>query len=395
MRSIFFFLSQARPLLSELEMKMQSSSSSSICIFLVSRFLRNAHALASASTQQGTKEDHILSISHNAAMEEGHCDLLSFALIGSTTEGSEYYSAFYTFIAVSTLTFVVSTVTRNYSQVDKLWSIVPFVYAWIAVTDQRTLLMAILATIWGIRLTANFARRGGYHWPPWRGDEDYRWAFIQQGQLVGILKYRIPWMIFNLTFISFYQNFLLMLIVAPSYVASTMAKDPSCNAAPLNIFGLDGLATVLMMTFIVIESIADNQQHKFQTEKYRQINAGVNREGDYADGFCQSGLFAIVRKPNYAAEQCIWISFYLFSVAATATATGGQIFNWSFIGAFLLVTLFQGSGWFTEKLTLIKYPVKYAMYQKRVPLYVPKLFGNGARADSSETSPLVTQKKER
>jgi len=324
-------------------------------------------------------------------MEEGNCDLLSLALSGITTEGSAYYNAFYACIAVSTLTFVVSTVTGNYSQVDKLWSIVPFAYAWIAVTDQRTLLMAILATIWGIRLTANFARRGGYQWPPWRGDEDYRWAFIQQGRFVEILKYPIPWMVFNLTFISFYQNFLLLLIAAPSYVASTMANDPSCNVAPLNIFGLDGLATVLMITFIVIELIADNQQYKFQTEKYRQINAGVEREADYADGFCQSGLFAIVRKPNYTAEQCIWISFYLFSLAAT----GGKMFNWSIIGCILLVTLFQASGQFTEKLTLTKYPVKYAMYQKRVPLYVPKLFGNGARADSSETSPLVEEKKER
>jgi steroid 5-alpha reductase family enzyme len=44
------------------------------------------------------------------------------------------------------------------------------------------------------------------------------------------------------------------------------------------------------------------------------------------------------------------------------------------MGCFLLVTLFQGSGRFTEKLTLLKYPEKYSQYQKRVPLYVPAPF---------------------
>jgi|EP00979_Chaetoceros_neogracilis_P013580 steroid 5-alpha reductase family enzyme len=322
-------------------------------------------------------------------MDEDQCDLLQSVHRGITTEGSAYYNSFCACIAVSALTFVVSTITGNYSQVDKLWSIVPFVYTWMAVTDQRTLLMAILASIWGIRLTANFSRRGGYQWPPWQGDEDYRWAFIQQGRLVKILKHRVPWILFNLTFISFYQNFLLLLIVAPSFVAWTVASDPSCSAAPFNIFGLDGLATLLVLGFILIESIADNQQYKFQTEKYNQINAGVERRGEFADGFCQSGLFAIVRKPNYAAEQSIWISFYLFSVAAT----GGMIMNWSIIGCLLLVSLFQGSGWFTEHLTLIKYPLKYAMYQKRVPLYVPQLFGSRTPPKGPETAPLVEEKK--
>jgi steroid 5-alpha reductase family enzyme len=322
------------------------------------------------------------------------CDLLSAAIDGISDDSSPYYTAFYSCIFVSALTFVVSTVTRNYSQVDKLWSITPFAYAWMAVADQRTLLMAILATIWGIRLSWNFNRRGGYHWPPWKGEEDYRWAFIQTGHYIGVLKYPIPWMLFNLSFISFYQNFLLMLTAAPSFVAWSMATDPSCrgNSVPLNMFGLDGLATVLVLALIIIETTADNQQYAFQTEKYRQINAGVERKGQYADGFCQSGLYSIVRKPNYAAEQSIWISFYIFSIAAT----GGKLVNWSIIGCVLLVILFQGSGRFTEKLTLLKYPKKYAEYQKRVPLFVPRLFGKQQPSpQASETAPLVEEKKVR
>ena len=301
------------------------------------------------------------------------CNLLSVAIDGISDDSSIYFAAFYTCIAFSTLTFVVSSITGNYSQVDKLWSITPFIYAWIAVVDQRTLIMAVVATIWGIRLTYNFHRRGGYHWPPWKGEEDYRWAYIQQGHFVPILKEPIPWILFNFGFISFYQNFLLLLTAAPAFVASTMATNAFCgdHVAPFNIFGLDGIAVVLMIAFIIMESVADNQQYAFQTEKYRQINAGEERTGEYADGFCQSGLFAIVRKPNYCAEQFIWISFYIFSVAATGTGKG--FINWSAIGFILLVILFQGSGPFTEKLTLQKYPVKYAEYQTKVGLYIPRL----------------------
>ena len=34
--------------------------------------------------------------------------------------------------------------------------------------------MAAVSALWGLRLTYNFYRRGGYAWPPWTGEEDYR-----------------------------------------------------------------------------------------------------------------------------------------------------------------------------------------------------------------------------
>lgn len=292
------------------------------------------------------------------------CDLIGALLFGSATNGNPYNTALIVCNFCVVVTFVVSTVSKNYSQVDKIWSIVPAVYAWIPVCDERTLLMAICATIWAVRLTWNFARRGGYQWPPWKGDEDYRWEEIQKGNLVKVLTKPVPWMLFNLGFISFYQNVLLLLIAYPSFVAYTAAND--CETARHGLGLLDWVAAACFLACIVIEGIADNQQYAFQTEKYRQRNAGEPLTGDYADGFNQSGLFAIVRKPNYAAEQGIWISFYVFSVSAIGV-------NWSGIGWILLVLLFQGSGWFTESLTIPKYP-KYKEYQQRVPLYLPNPF---------------------
>jgi len=303
------------------------------------------------------------------------CNLSSALIQGITSNnnGGAYSLAFSTCIIVAVTTFFTSTITNNVSQIDKLWSIIPVVYTWYAVCDSRTFIMATLATLWGVRLTHNFYRRGGYTWPPWKGEEDYRWEYIRQGHFLKILANPIIWSLFNLTFISFYQSFLLLLIVAPSFICYTMATNPACvvvenvDAPPLTI--IDIIATLLFLFFVVMEGIADNQQFAFQNEKHRQMtDAGLELKGEYKDGFCQSGLFAILRKPNYTAEQFIWIVFYIFSVSAT----GGEIFNWSLTGCVLLVILFQGSGAFTEKLTLMKYP-RYKEYQKRVPLYVPNL----------------------
>lgn len=266
-------------------------------------------------------------------------------------------------VGVIVVSFVTSTITGNYSQVDKAWSIIPVLYVWFVVRDERTLLMALLATIWGVRLTWNFNRRGGYSWPPWTGDEDYRWKYLQNGFFIPCLKNPVIWMIFNLFFISIFQHVLLWLIASPSVVASLVAS--SCGRAPLNI--VDVVATIFFLFAIILESVADNQQYKFQTEKHRKTMLGLELVGEYKDGFKQSDMFAIVRKPNYAAEQLVWIAFYSFSIAATK---GCQLWNWSGIGFILLCLLFQGSGWFTENITISKYP-KYKEYQKTTPLYLP------------------------
>ena len=50
---------------------------------------------------------------------------------------------------------------------DRIWSIVPVVYVWVfaiaaGLGDARLDVMAGLVTLWGARLTFNFARKGGY-----------------------------------------------------------------------------------------------------------------------------------------------------------------------------------------------------------------------------------------
>jgi len=296
------------------------------------------------------------------------------------------------FVVLST--YVVSLMSGNYSQVDKIWSIVPFVYAWILVVpgDPRTLLMAGLATLWGLRLTYNFNRRGGYHWPPWTGDEDYRWAYLQRGFYLPFLKNRFYWHLFNFVFISLYQNLLLLLITAPSMVANLVANnhnDCFLNENDNELFEWnpwDGVASLLLLLFLALETMGDNAQHAFQTEKYRRKNAGEPLEGDYAAGYCRSGLYAWIRKPNYTGEQGIWCAYYLFSVASLNGASwSDRIFNCSLLGPVMLLSLFQGSGHMTECITISKYP-SYVQYQERVPLYLPFFLWGGSGSEKSKDS---------
>ena len=55
-------------------------------------------------------------------------------------------------LGVALYCFIVSEIAKNYSQVDKLWSIVPFVYGWYITAntgfDSRMVLMSCLATLW-------------------------------------------------------------------------------------------------------------------------------------------------------------------------------------------------------------------------------------------------------
>jgi len=260
-------------------------------------------------------------------------------------------------------TFIVGELSRNNSQVDKLWSILPIIYIWVVAYysdfSSRLVVMGLLVTIWGVRLTANFALKGAYSIKFWDGEEDYRWKILREKPE---FKPSWKWSLFNLLFICGYQNVLILLFTLPALVAFQFQE------VPMGL--LDYIAAGAMFFFILFESVADKQHWDFQNGKWKLINAGKPLPPLYNKGFLDRGLWAHSRHPNYFAEQAIWISFYVFSVAAS-----GQWFNWSIIGCLLLIILFQGSSKFSEEISASKYP-EYKNYQERVPQFIPLLKKN-------------------
>lgn len=247
--------------------------------------------------------------------------------------------------------WLLSLFTRDTSWIDRAWSIVPVIYVWIfagaalasSVDATRLVVMAALATLWGARLTFNFARKGGY-----TGTEDYRWAILR-----GRMR---PWQfqIFNLLFIIGFQMTLLVLITLPAQVALQ-------HPAPFTAW--DAAFTILFLALLAGETIADQQQWEFHRRK---------ASGE-ASGFLTAGLFRYSRHPNFFFEQAQWWVFYaLGATAAAASGVGflGGVLNWTVLGPVLLTALFIGSTIFTESISASRYPA-YAQYRHTTSMIIP------------------------
>lgn len=250
-------------------------------------------------------------------------------------------------VGVCAFVWVASLITADTSWVDRLWSIVPVVYVWVfaasaGLTDVRLDVMAAIVTIWGARLTFNFARKGGY-----TGVEDYRWAVLRSQMR--------PWQfqLFNFFFIVLYQNLILVLIALPAETAYEH------RGAPFGI--VDGVLTVLFLLCTTGETVADQQQWTFQAAKHAEIDAGRTPEAD----FRESGLFRFSRHPAFFFEQAQW--WLLFFLGASAA---GSVLQWTVAGAVLLTTLFIGSTVFTENISKSRYP-EYLDYQRRTSAIIP------------------------
>lgn len=254
--------------------------------------------------------------------------------------------------------FVVGEMTRNFSQVDKVWSLMPIAYSWITLSafpsSPRIWLMTVLVTAWGFRLSYNFYRKGGYNIIPWKGEEDYRWGILRQNP---ILKKGIRISLFNLFFISIYQQVLIFLFSTPLLLAAEYAD--------VSLTGLDYLAASFMFLFILIETVADNQLYHFHLQKQHKMPVNGQFNESLNKGFMMEGLWKYVRHPNFAAEQATWVSFYFFGVIAS-----GQWINWTLSGPLLLILLFAGSSGFTESISMGKYP-EYMNYKQNVPRFLP------------------------
>jgi len=255
---------------------------------------------------------------------------------------------FWLFVAICAATWLTSIITKEYSWVDRIWSIIPVAYMWVFsyganFEDPRLNVMAVLVTLWGARLTYNFARKGGYA----PGGEDYRWAILRKK--MSPLVYQI----FNIFFIVIFQNALLLAITMPANLA--LENRNTCHISR-NAFGdIDLLFSLLFLGLLIFEFIADQQQWNFHQLK----------KAGQATGFLDKGLWANSRHPNFFAEQGQWwvLGFWGFAIGNNA--------QWVYLaGALVLTALFLGSARFTEQISLSKYP-DYKDYQSRVSMLIP------------------------
>jgi steroid 5-alpha reductase family enzyme len=265
--------------------------------------------------------------------------------------------------------FAFGLATGDYSWVDRLWSIAPALFAWIFALKGRGSLAsfasAAAVTIWGARLTRNFARRGGYS-----GTEDYRWSILRSR-----IANPVAWQAFNALFICAFQLAVIALFSSPLGRVAEAETPPAL--LPF------AAAICLAIAFVAIEAAADAQRRAYHGRKAaaaRSGEAGAYLEApdeEVAQGFVSSGLFRLSRHPNYFGELGFW-----WCVFAMGCLAGGAVVHWTILGPLALSAVFAGSTMFTESITASKYPA-YAEYRRRTSVLVPWFPRSRSRVNKS------------
>jgi len=247
-------------------------------------------------------------------------------------------------LLISASALVFSLVFDEYSFVDRVWCLEPLWYSLIiwyhAAPNPRLNLVLGLIFLWSLRLTYHTWRRGYYRFAV---GEDYRWAYIRD-------RFGEFWFqVLNVVFISTYQNILLWFITAPVLVIAAYSSP----LTPTDY----GLAAAFLL-FLLVETINDEHQQAFQKAKRSPAASHEHRLG-----FCYTGMFQYSRHPSFVGEQGMWVVVWLFSLQIGWT--------WTWIGPAMLLSLFQGSTWMTELISVQRYGDAYEEYQRRTWRLLP------------------------
>lgn len=242
-------------------------------------------------------------------------------------------------LAATIVVFVFSVANDNTSVYDPYWSVAPVVIAlWLALgpgaareLDLRQLVVLGLVTLYGVRLTWNWARG-------WAGLRHEDWRYVDFRQKTGKAYWLTSFFGLHL-----FPTVMVYLGCLPLHAALVTTTG----------FGaLDVVAALVTLGAIAIETLADEQLRAF-------------RRGKRADGdICDVGLWSWSRHPNYFGEISFWVGLWLFGLAAGAPW-------WAAAGWVAMVVLFVGASIpMAEKRSLARRP-HYAQHQQRVSMLIP------------------------
>lgn len=237
--------------------------------------------------------------------------------------------------------FLLSVTFDNTSLFDPFWSLAPIAIAlfWALgcaapeVNPARQGLAAGLVGVWGVRLTWNWARS-------WGGLAHEDWRYSDWRAKAGSYYWPLSFLAFHL--VPSIQVWLGCLALYPALARSGAPLGP-----------LDGLAALVTLSAIAIESIADRQLARFVRSE-REPGAILD-----------SGLWAWSRHPNYLGEVMFWWGLALFGLAADPA------WWWTCAGALSITAMFVfASIPMMEKRMLERRPA-YARVQESTSALIP------------------------
>lgn len=240
-------------------------------------------------------------------------------------------------LVVMAVTWVSSLPLRDASLADIAWDVALVAIAWACIAvgpeaDDRSLLLAALVTVWGIRLAAYIG---------WRhAGEDRRYAAMREKHGDGFAL-RSLWSVFGL------QALVAFVVSLPVQVAAV-------DGEPLELGALSAIGAIVCVAAIAFETAADLQLARFL------------RRPDSGDAVMDEGLWRYSRHPNYFGDACFWWGVWLI-----ALETGGTAW-WTTIGpALMTFLLLRVSGVSLTEKTISSRRPGYREYVERTSAFVP------------------------
>ncbi len=249
-----------------------------------------------------------------------------------------FFTAGVVILGLMVFLWLVSLVLKNSSIVDIFWGAGFVITGWVyfLLTPDgfigRKLLIVVLSTIWGLRLTLhvlirNWGKPEDFRYQKWRNESGKIWWFKSLFQVFLL------------------QGFLMWVISTPLLAAQYFNRTPN-----LNLFDYTGV--LIWAVGFFFETAGDLQLTRF---KRNPANKGK---------LLSTGVWRLSRHPNYFGDAAQWWGFFLIALAA-----GG----WWSIFSPVIMTLFlvQVSGVVLLEKTLTNSKPGYKEYVARTSAFIP------------------------
>lgn len=188
-------------------------------------------------------------------------------------------------LSATVVIFILSVVLDNASVYDPYWSVLPvavvILYALVNGLNPLSLLLLIAVSVWGVRLTANWAytfKNLNY--------QDWRYTMLEKKT-----KHWYP--LINFFGIHLFPTLVVYGCMLP--VVFAFHLELTLNVGSIIFFAVSILA-------IILQGASDCQMHKYRKEK--------------ATPFIRCGLWKYSRHPNYLGEILMWWGVALAFVCA-------------------------------------------------------------------------------
>ncbi len=249
-----------------------------------------------------------------------------------------FLQALYIIFILVTLLWVVSAIIKNVSIVDLFWGmgfvIVNAVYFYYSGEFfLRKILLSILVTLWGLRLSIYLA------WRNLGKGEDFRYQEFRR-------KYgakRYWWVSYFQTFLL--QGALIMFVSLPLLGANSQTYSHGLN-------WLDYMGIVVFIIGFAFEAGGDFQLARFKKNP--------NNKGKVL----KTGFWKYTRHPNYFGDSVVWWSFAIFAMAAGS--------YWTIIGSVgMTLLIIKVSGVSLLEKSLKETKPQYHDYIKKTNSFFP------------------------